>query len=96
MEEDVCGFVLAVTLRVNQPFIDETGVGHVFVANQQQQQLSGVVTPVVATGPPVQNPHLQHAEEVDRVCLANAGVCAEVQKKSVLPEVLRLGECIEK
>lgn len=96
MEQDVCGFVLAVTLRVTQPFIDETGVGQVFVAKQQQQQLSGVVMPVVATRPPFQSPDVQDAEEVDRVCVENAEACAEVQKKSVMPEMLRLEECIEK
>lgn len=90
MEQDVCGFVLSVTLRVNQPFIDEAVVGHVFVA--KQQHLSEVN--LVATRPPTENLHLQDAE-VDRICLDNVEVCAEVHKKHVMPEMLRLEECIE-
>eukprot|EP00752_Nemacystus_decipiens_P002826 g2634.t1 len=93
VEQDVCGFVLAVTLRVNQPFIDESGVGQVFVAKQQQQQLSAV--PSVANLPHFPDQDLLHDADVDRVCLGNAEVCAEVHKKFVLPEVLRLQACME-
>ena len=92
MERDICDVILSVNVRINQPFVDQDGVGHVFVAKQQR---SSKAAPV-ATPPPTDNAGLLDAEEVDRVCLENAEVCEEAQKKSVLPEMPRLEECIEK
>lgn len=88
VERDVCAFLLAVNMRVNQPFLDETTVDHWFVAKQQQLSQKAPV----ATLPPVDNPDLLRGAEVDRVCLGNVEACEEVQKKSVLPEMLRLEE----
>lgn len=79
-------------LQINRPFSDETGANRVFSAMQQH---SSKVAPV-APRPPVENVNLHNAEELDRICLANVKACEEAQKKSVLPELLRLEEGIEK
>lgn len=91
MERDICDLVLSVHVLANQPFVDEKGVGHVFAAKQQH---ASKVAPA-ATLPPTDNPGLLYPE-VDRVCLDNVEACAEVQRKSLLPEMLRVEESIEK
>lgn len=96
MEQDVCGLVLSIDVRVHQPFVDETGVGRVLVANYEHvSKVTPVPTVPSIENPDLQNPGLQDAE-VDRICLDNVEVCAEVHRKSVMPQMLRLEECIEK
>lgn len=94
MEQDVSGFVLSLSVQLIQPFLDEASARHV-LAKQQQQPPSEVAP--VTTLPPAKNPDLlRDADEVDRACLDNAKACGDAQKKSVLPEMLRLEGCIEK
>ena len=95
LEQDVSGFVLSLSVQLIQPFLDEASARHVLAKQQQQQQPSEVAP--VSTLPPVKNPDLlRDADEVDRACLDNAKACGDAQKKSVLPEMLRLEGCLEK
>lgn len=90
MERDICGLVLSVNVQVNSPFVDETGTDR---APFVMQQNPSAVSPVMATRPPIDDtPGLPAVEEVDRVCLGNVEARAEIQIKSVLPELLRLEE----
>lgn len=78
-------------MQVCQPFVDETGANDVLVPMQQH---AFKVAPVT-TGPPIKNPGLPDSE-LDRVCLDNVEAHAELQVESVLPEMLRLEEYLEK
>eukprot|EP00903_Cladosiphon_okamuranus_P019499 g17932.t1 len=91
-EQDVCGFLLSVVVPLNKPLMYETSVGHVLATKQQQRQLPEVAP--VSTIPNVEHQGLRDEDEADRVCLKNIEACAEEQK-SVMPEMLRLAECIE-
>lgn len=91
MERDVCGLVLSVNVQINKPFSDETAADRVLRAVQQQASRATTV----ATGPPTENLD-QYNAELDRICLDNVKACEDVHKKSVLPELRRLEECIEK
>lgn len=74
MERDVCDLVISVNLRISQPFVDETRIGHVLVAKTQH---ASKVAPV-ATLPPHDNPNLQDAE-ADRIFRHNIEAFTEAQ-----------------
>lgn len=78
-------------VQISRPFSDETGANRVFSAIRQH---GPNVTPV-APRPPIENANLHNAE-LDCICLANVKACEEAQKESVLPELLRLEEGIER
>lgn len=113
MEQDISGLVLSVCVRMNQPFIDETGVNRVLLAEvpQSRPRLSAVE-------PVVSHPFIEQAGQHDAlstafggslglpseelvaveeegVNLRSIGFSAEIQK-SVLPEMLRVQDCIER
>lgn len=93
MERDICGLVLSVSLRINSQFGDPTGANRVFSSVKKRHPSK--VTPVVVARPPTGNhAGLQNADEADRIFLENMEACAEVQTKTVLPDLLRLEESI--
>lgn len=116
VEQDVCGLVLSVCVRMNQPFIDETGVNRVLFAEEPQRQ-PPQPQPYTAE-PAAYRPFFENAgnrdaqpfvrersrsqtsgelvvsEEV-QVSLSKILASAQVQKR-VLPEMLRVQECIER
>lgn len=90
MERDVCGHVLTVNVRVNQPFIDDTGVSRVVIAEGRQPSQ---VTPT-PNGPSVDEAGLQ-GEEADNVFLGNVEASGNVHK-SALTEMDGLEECLRR
>eukprot|EP00752_Nemacystus_decipiens_P006693 g6017.t3 len=98
-EQDVCGLVLSVCVRMRQPYVDETGVKRVVFAEEAQPRPPLIVEPV-AYRPviPAEGEHRgSPTEEVAatrEVCLSDIVAYAPMHKK-VLPEMLRVQECIE-
>lgn len=80
-------------VRVNQPFVDETGVSRIFIAKQQDPP---EVTPMPADASPYEEARaLQGGEGVGNTFLGNNVACTSAHK-FVLTEMIRLEECLRR
>ena len=95
-ERDICGLVLSVAIRMNQPFIDETGVKRVLFAEEPQPQprpckaktSAAVSLPVIEDIVPVK---VEEATDADQICLENVVASTNAHMR-LLPEMLRVRE----
>lgn len=112
VERDICSLVLSVSVRMNQPFLDETGVKRVVIAEEPHPQPRPSTLKPVAYGPFIEQLGQQGA---DRTVAGSAGVlsakvaeaeadrvcldnvvASAVMHKSVLPEMRRVQEWFER
>eukprot|EP00903_Cladosiphon_okamuranus_P014173 g13171.t2 len=91
MERDICGLVLSVNMWINKPF-SEVALADRMLGTLEQQP-SKVAS--VATHPPMENLDMFNAKAY-HYCPDSVEACEEVKKKSVLHELLRVKEGIEK
>ena len=88
--------MLSVAIRMNQPFIDETGVKRVLFAEEPQPQprpckaktSAAVSLPVVEDLVPVK---VEEATDADQICLENVVASTNAHMR-LLPEMLRVRE----
>lgn len=111
-ERDICCLVLSVAVRMNQPFIDKTGVKRVLFADEPQPQPRPCAVKTMAPDPFIENAERQNAkptvgesagklsaivEEVEADQICLENVMASADMhKSLLPEMLRVQEWFER